>query len=57
VASERNIRKYTSIDLGDSNEHMLEVAAAAYANEGESQLHSDARNHFGSAARTRDPAQ
>jgi hypothetical protein len=57
VASERNIRKYTSIDLGDSNEHMLEVAAAAYANEGESQLHSDARNHFGSAARTRNPAQ
>jgi hypothetical protein len=36
---------------------MLEVAAAAYANEGERQLHSDARNHFGSAARTQNPAQ
>jgi hypothetical protein len=36
---------------------MLEVAAAAYANEGESHLHGDTRNHFGSAARAQNPAQ
>jgi hypothetical protein len=55
VASEGNPEIY--VDSGDSNEHMLEVAAAAYANERERQLHGDARNHFGGAARTQNPAQ
>jgi hypothetical protein len=53
---ERKEHPEICVDSGDSNEHMLKVAAAAYANE-ESQLHSDARNHFGSAARTQNPAQ
>jgi len=54
---ERKEHPETYVDSGDSNEHMLEVTAAAYANEGERQLNGDARNRFGSVARTQNPAQ